>query len=685
MADAHGFLRDLTLVLTVAAVTTVLFQKLRQPVVLGYLLAGVIISPHTPIPLAADMGTVHTLAELGVILLMFSLGLEFSLRKLLRVGPRAAFVALVQSSLMVWLGFVVGRALGWTAMESLFAGAAVAISSTTIIVKAFQEQSVKGPLAALVFAVLIVEDLIAILLLAVLTPIATGAGVTAGSLLATLLRLGAFLAGMLVVGYLVIPRGVRLVLRLNRPETTVVACIGACFALAYIAQAAGYSVALGAFMAGSLMAESGEEKRIEHLIEPVRDVFAAIFFVAVGMLIEPQLIAEHWGAVVAFTLLVLAGKLLGVASGSFLAGFGTRTSVEAGLSLAQIGEFSFIIATLGLSLGVVRPFLYPILVAVSAATTLTTPWLIRAAPRAATGIDHLLPQPLQTFAALYASWVERLGSTRGRKTFARKARRLVLLMLVDASCIALIVFGVSLTMERSLAFLQVRLGVSTGVGEALAAVAGAVLSTPFVVGILRCARALAALCSEEIFARAQGSGDLTGASRRALVVAIYLGVLLLIGAPLVALTQPVLSTYQGALFLVLAIGVASLAFWRSARTLHAEVRAGAQVIVDALEQALPGPSGEPLGSEVPIPALGTTSSFRLEQGSHAVGKSLAELDLRCRTGAMVVAMDRDETGAAIPAPREPLRSGDVLALAGTRHAIDAAIGLLREGRPPSAP
>jgi monovalent cation:H+ antiporter-2, CPA2 family len=678
MADTHAFLRDLTLVLAVAAITTVLFQRLRQPVVLGYLLAGMIISPNTPIPLVADLETVHTLAELGVILLMFSLGLEFSFRKLVRMGPRAAFVALIQSSLMVWLGFVVGRAFGWTPLESLFAGAAIAISSTTIIVKAFQEQGVKGPLASVVFAVLIVEDLIAILLLAVLTAVATGAGVSAGSLLTTLLQLVLFLLAMLVLGYLIVPRAIRFVHRLERSETILVACIGTCFALSYIAQAAGYSVALGAFMAGSLMAESGEEKKIEHLIEPVRDMFAAIFFVSVGMLIDPRLIAEHWAAVLALVGLVIVGKLVGVASGAFLAGYGTRTSIEAGLSLAQIGEFSFIIASLGVSLGVVRPFLYPVAVAVSAVTTLTTPWLIRAAPRIATRLDHLLPQPLQTFAALYASWWERFGAAPKPNTFGRQVRRVALLLLVDVTCILLIVFGASLTTERIVDFLQPLLGISSAAAHRLIAIGGAVLSVPFLIGIFRCARALATLFSEAIFARSSGSATLTGASRRTLVVMIYLGVVLLIGTPLVALTQPVLSTYQGAILLLVVVAVALVAFWRSARMLHAEVRAGAQLVIDAVEHALPSGTNDRTRDHA-IPALGTTSALRLEPTSYAVGKTLAELDLRGRTGAMVVAMERDDQGASIPAPREPLRAGDVLALAGTRDSVDAALRLLHEG------
>src|SRR5512145_2344531 len=277
----HGpfeFLKALTIVLGVAAVVTVLFQRLRQPVVLGYLIAGLIIGPHVPVPLVADREIVQTLSELGVILLMFALGLEFSLRKLVRVGPTAGVTAVVQSSIMVWLGFVAGRAAGWTVLESVFAGAIVAMSSTTIIAKAFDDLRVRGPLRDLVVGVLLVEDLFAILFMAVLTAVATGAGVSPGELGATLGRLGAFLAALLGAGMLVVPRTIRYVRRLGRPETLLVVSLGLCFGMAFLALEAGYSVALGAFLAGSLVAESGEGHAVEELVRPVRDLFAAIFF-----------------------------------------------------------------------------------------------------------------------------------------------------------------------------------------------------------------------------------------------------------------------------------------------------------------------------------------------------------------------------------------------------------------------
>ncbi|MGQ0506495.1 MAG: cation:proton antiporter domain-containing protein, partial [Myxococcaceae bacterium] len=324
-----------------AAVTTVLFQRLRQPVVLGYLIAGLIIGPHVPLPLVAQSEIVHSLSELGVILLMFSLGLEFSLRKLFQVGPTAGVTAVIQCGLMVWLGFAAGKLFGWTVKESLFTGAIIAISSTTIIAKAFDEQNIRGRLRELVVGVLIVEDLIAILLMAGLTAVSTDGGLSAETLAGTAGKLVAFLIGLLVVGLYLVPRAIRYVIALKRPETTLIASVGICFAGALIAQEFGYSVALGAFMAGSLVSESGEAEQIEHLVQPVRDVFAAIFFVSVGMLINPKLVAANAWAIAVLFVIVIVGKILSVTLGAFLTGNGTRTSVQAGMSLAQIGEFSF--------------------------------------------------------------------------------------------------------------------------------------------------------------------------------------------------------------------------------------------------------------------------------------------------------------------------------------------------------
>ncbi|OJH34311.1 cation:proton antiporter [Cystobacter ferrugineus] len=686
MHDAHDFLKALATVLCVAAVTSVIFQRLRQPVVLGYIIAGLIMGPHVPIPLVADPTIVQTLSELGVILLMFSLGLEFSLGKLLKVGLTAGLTAVIQCSLMIWLGFVVGRSFGWTSRESIFTGAIIAISSTTIIAKAFDEQGIKGKLREIVVGILIVEDLIAILLMATLTAISTGAGLSAGQLTLTVGRLALFLVGLVVVGLMVIPRTVRAVHRLKRPETTLVTSVGICFAIALLAQAFGYSVALGAFLAGSLVAESGEEQEIEHLVQPVRDMFAAIFFVSVGMLIDPGLIAENWVAVAVLTGVVILGKLVGVALGVFLTGNGTRTAIQSGLSLAQIGEFSFIIAGLGLSLNATGSFLYPVAVAVSAITTLTTPFLIRASGPVANYVDRKLPKPLQTFAALYGSWVEELRNAPPRQTAGTKIRSKVRLLLLDAALLAAIIIGTSLFLGRMSAALELRSGLGATVARWLVIFLAAVLATPFCVGVVRLASSLGTLLAETAFPSVTGRLDRAAAPRRALVVTLQLASVLGVGAPLVAITQPFLPRFLGAAVLLVLLAVLGMGFWRSATNLQGHVRAGSQVIVEALASQSRVKSHAPHAESLDtlhaiLPGLGEPTPVRLESGSPAVGRTLAELNLRGMTGATVLAIRRGEDKVVVPTADEQLREGDVLALAGTHEAIDSARAVLSGSAP----
>jgi len=248
MFASHNFLEDLGLVLCVAAVTTVIFQALKQPVVVGYLIAGLIVGPHVPIPLFADSARIHTLSELGVILLMFALGLEFDLRQLIRLGPTPGFITALQVGLMLWLGYMCGRALGWTTLESIFTGAFVSISSTTIVAKAFEEERVDRSLRELAMGVLLAEDLTAVVELAVLTALASGASVSVSMVAVTVGRLALFLVALVGVGILIVPRAIRLVVRLDRPETILIASVGICFAFAIVAEMAGYSVALGAFL-----------------------------------------------------------------------------------------------------------------------------------------------------------------------------------------------------------------------------------------------------------------------------------------------------------------------------------------------------------------------------------------------------------------------------------------------------
>jgi CPA2 family monovalent cation:H+ antiporter-2 len=671
-------LTELAGILCVAAVTTVLFQKIKQPVVLGYLLAGLIVGSHFPFPVFANQHLTHELSELGVVLLMFSLGLDFSLRKLIRVAPTAGVVAVIQCSLMIWLGYMTARAFGWTGLEGLFAGALIAISSTTIIVKAFAEQGVKGKIAEFVFGILIVEDLIAILLLAIITPIASGASLSAGGFAWTIARLGTFLVAMLVFGIFLVPRAVRLIVRIGRTETTVVASIGLCFACALLARYFGYSVALGAFMAGALVAESGHGKAIEHAMEPVRDLFAAVFFVSVGMLIDPALVAQHWLAVLVLTVVVIVGKVFGVTLGSFLAGRSIRTSVQAGMSLAQIGEFSFIIAGVGLSLGATRSFLYPIAVAVSAVTTLVTPFLIRLSGPAANFVDAHLPPPFQTFVSLYGSWLQGLGATPAHKTAWSEIRRLLRLLITDLVAITVIVITVSSNLDRMATFAGRYTHIEPQLLRWLLIAGAFALTVPFHLGAIRVARALAAALVAEALPNPVDNFDRVAASRRALLVTLQLAILLFAGIPLAALTQPFLPSFPVVIVLLLGALVLIVPLWRSATNLHGHVRAGAQVLLESLAtQTKERPEAESRADmRKLVPGLGATTTVRLTDAAPTKGRTLKDINLRGLTGATVIAIDRGEQDIVYPSADEVLRAGDVLVLAGTEESVGLATEVL---------
>ncbi|MBX3224474.1 MAG: cation:proton antiporter [Labilithrix sp.] len=677
MHGDHDLLKALAVVLGAAGAAALLSKRLRQPVVLGYILAGLIVGPNVGVPLVADPDVVHTLSELGVVLLMFSLGLEFSLRKLIRVGPGVAVTAVIQCSLLFWLGFTVARAFGWTTLEGLFTGAILAISSTTIIAKAFDEQGIKGRLRELVVGVLIVEDLIAILLMAALTTVASGAGVSAGALAGTTARLGAFLVGLVVLGLLVIPRTTRRIIAMKRPEVTLVTSVALCFGIALLARELGYSVALGAFLAGSLIAESGEEETVEHIVRPVKDLFGAVFFVSVGMMMDPALMAKHWLPILVLTAIVVVGKILGVGLGAFLTGNGTRTSIQAGMSLAQIGEFSFIIAALGLSLGATGDFVYPVAVAVSAITTLLTPWLIRASVPTAKWVDRKLPRPLQTLGALYGSWLERLGSSSKGPESTIAVRRLLKRLILDAAVLAAIVVAGALGTSSARAFLVERDLMSPDLAGAIAIGLVALVAAPFCVGIVRVGRKLGqTLADLALPPPAEPSQlDLAAAARRALVVTLQLAMILLVGAPLVAVTQPFLPGFHGAELLFGILVVVGLASWRSARNLEGHVRAGAQVIVELLARQShePKEGGGPAAKLASaLQGLGEPIAIGVSANSPAAERTLSELNLRGVSGATVLAITRGDASLLVPAAHERLHAGDVLAVAGTREAVACA-------------
>ena len=678
-------LADVALIVGLAALLAIVFQRLGLPIVLGYLLAGLLVGPHLPTGFTVSPDLAHPLSDVGVILITFSLGLEFSLRRLIRIAPSGGLVALIECSLVAWLGYFCGRLLGWTATESIFAGALCAISSTTIIAKTFAEKGIHGRLSEIVFSVLVAEDLIAILTLAVLTAMTGGGSVSAEFLGRTTLRLTGFLAVMLAGGMLVVPRLIRLVARLRRAEILVMTCLGLAFGLAFLAQQAGYSVAFGAFLAGALVAESGEAKVAERLVRPIRDIFAGVFFVSVGMLIDPGAIRDHAGAVLVLVVVVVTGKVLGVGLGSFVAGHGVRLSIQSGMSLAQIGEFSFIIAGLGAATGVVRGFLFPVAIAVSATTALLTPSLIRRSASVAAYVDRRLPHAVQTYAALYGSWVQALGEARSRRTEWTRIKRLAGFLVLDVVIIAALVIASSLGRVRLAELLAGR--VHPVVAHALVTLSTIALALPFFWSALRSARRLGLLLAEGAFPRKSRDVDLAEAPRRALRATLELAMLFAAGAPLVALTQPFLPTsFPFALALIVGVALLALPFWRSTTNLQGHVRAGTQAILETL--VAQSRSGKPASTNLEdlramLPGIGEATAVPIGGGAICVGRSLKELNLRGLTGATVLAIERGPGEGVFPSADEVLREHDLLILTGTHEAVTAACELLRQTSKPA--
>lgn len=379
MGHLPGLIQDLALILITGAITTLLFRKLKQPLVLGYIIAGFLIGPHISVtPTIVDNENIKALAEIGVIFLLFSLGLEFSFKKLLRVGGAASITALVEISFITISGYFLGRWMNWSFMDCLFLGGMLASSSTTIIIRAFDELGLKTKqYVGVVFGVLIVEDIVVILLMVLLSTMAVSKQFEGIELLFTLTKLVLFLVLWFLAGIFLLPTFLKRAKKLLDEEALLILALGLCLGMVVIATQAGFSAELGAFIMGSIMAETTSAERVEQIIKPVKDLFGAVFFVSVGMMIDPQAIIQYRLPVFWITLLTLFGKLFSTTIGALVSGQPLKQSVQVGMSMAQIGEFAFIVATLGLSLGVISDFLFPVVVGASAITTFTTPYMIR--------------------------------------------------------------------------------------------------------------------------------------------------------------------------------------------------------------------------------------------------------------------------------------------------------------------
>ena len=482
MTEEANLVKDLALILISAGIFTIISKALKQPLILGYIVAGFLVGPHMGLfPTVTSTTAVDQWSEIGIIFLLFALGLEFSFKKLLKVGRSALITAMTQCLGMFILGFLVGEAIGWSNMESIFLGGMLSMSSTTIIIKAYDDLGMKErPFAPLVFGALVFEDLIAVVLMVLLSTLAVSNKFAGGEMLMGLTKLVFFLILWFLVGIYLIPTMLKKAHKYLNDEILLVVSIGLCFVMVTLASLAGFSAALGAFVMGSILAETLESEHIMNLVKGIKDLFGAIFFVSVGMMVDPQVIVLNWGTILVLTITVMAGILFFSTSPAVLAGQGLDNAVHAGFSLAQLGEFSFIIAGLGVSLGVMRGFIYPVIITVSVITTFTTPYMIKAGTPAYHWLMKKLPprflERINSFAGQ-----ERENSAAAQNEWKRLIKELSLRVLLYGVILAAINMGEHLFLDK---LLNERFDAFTPfVRNIISVVVTIFVMSPFLVGI----------------------------------------------------------------------------------------------------------------------------------------------------------------------------------------------------------
>jgi CPA2 family monovalent cation:H+ antiporter-2 len=665
----HGlqFLQDLAVVMLVAGLVTLLFRWLRQPVVLGYLLAGFLIGPYTPpFPLVRDEHTIRILADIGVVFLMFSLGLDFSLKKLKAVGAPAFVTASFEILAMIGVGYMLGSLFGWTPMECTFLGVMLALTSTTIVVKSLRDaHALRERHGMLISGVSIFDDIFVIFVMILLPGFAVSGQLPAGAVALSLVRLFIFLVAAVVVGLIAVPRFLRAVGRLGSDEMLLIVVLALCFGVSLLTVKIGYSAALGAFLIGAMIAESREIGRVVRLTAPIRDMFSAVFFVAIGMLIDPAYIWEHGATVFVITPVYVVAKVTACAVGALMAGYDGRTALRVGAGMAQVGEFAFILAAMGLSLGAIGPHLYPVIVAVASLNALIRPYLVGYADRVADYLARRLPAPLIAGARLYAGWVGRLQTYRRPSAAVRLVHNLFWQLVLNAALIAAVFISAAVLsrwLEPSLAWLPAWTGGARTIGW----LGAALVALPIYVATVRKMQAMGMMLSDMATSGAAGgprSATLRSFLANALFATQAIGLALLTALLSLALLPPLyVSLFLTAAIIVLAIfrGPA-LNRWYS-RAKFALVETWSQTPHEPAE-------------EHPMPALlreARMESFALAPDAAAVGTLIRELQLRTRTGASIIAIERAGKTVVNPDADFELRAGDTLLLLGSPDQLQRA-------------
>jgi CPA2 family monovalent cation:H+ antiporter-2 len=660
MSEEANLLKDLALILISAGVFTIISKALKQPLILGYILAGFLVGPHMGLfPTVTSTAEVSEWSEIGIIFLLFALGLEFSFKKLLKVGSSALITAMTQCVGMFILGFMVGEAIGWSNMESIFLGGMLSMSSTTIIIKAYDDLGLKEkPFAPLVFGALVFEDLIAVVLMVLLSTLAVSNKFAGGEMLMGLVKLVFFLILWFLVGIYLIPTLLKKAQKYLNDEILLLVSIGLCFVMVTLATLAGFSAALGAFVMGSILAETLESEHIMQLVKGIKDMFGAIFFVSVGMMVDPNVIVEYWGTILVLTITVMVGILFFSTSGAVLAGQGLDNAVHAGFSLAQLGEFSFIIAGLGVSLGVMRDFIYPVIITVSVITTFTTPYMIKAGTPAFHFLLKKLPsqfvEKINSFSAQ-----DRDNTAAEQNEWKRLIKELALRMLLYGVVLIALNLGSHLFLDK---FLNNRLDSLTPfVRNLISVVVTIVLMSPFLVGF--------ALSGEQI---SKSSIKLIKEKRSNLWPVISLALLRILIA-MGFVISVIASHFNLAFWTILLIFISGVAFFFIGRRSISKF-----TIVEDRFMANLNEKEQHQRRLAPVTSSVTdkmsrynvkTDMLTISPDSLYAGKPLKELPFRHKSGVNIVKIVRGSRTIMIPTGSEMVFPYDKLLAVGTKEQL----------------
>ena len=674
--ESLAFLQDLAVVMMVAGIVTLLFMRLKQPVVLGYLLAGFIIGPYTPpFPLIHDETSIRTMASLGIIFLMFSMGLEFNLRKLRSVGIPALIVAVVEIGCMIWAGYTVGSFFGWSQGDRLLLGIMLALTSTMIVVKGLRD---RGELSEkhgfLITGVSLFDDIFVIFVMVLLPGFARTGSLPTGELVLTLFGLFIFLIAAVVVGLLVVPRLLHFVAKFRSDEMLLILVLGLCFGVSLLAVKLKYSAALGAFLMGAIVAESRESNKVITLTAPLRDMFCAVFFVAIGMMIQPEHLTQYAVPVLIVTSVYLVAKIGACAIGSFLAGYEPKVAMRVGTGMAQIGEFAFILATLGRDLGISGEQLYPIIVASASLNAIVRPYLVENADRLTALGGRMMPHPFRSVMAMYTDWVSRLRISGARSGSFRHVRVVAIQLVLNLALVAgIFIAAAFLAQNLPERFVVVpdQIGGAKTICWALAIFA----SMPLIIASARKGQALAMMLAELAVTDA-AAGTRAVHIRTIIAQVMYLAGLVGLVFYIAMLSSAVLPPWPVLavllLFLVATVSLLGHMFnrWYSRAKF-------------ALVEVWNQPPDPPAEERRPMPPLlrdAELDTFTVPAGPTA-GKFIRELQLRTRTGASIVAVERAGRNMVNPSPDEDLQAGDTVLLLGDTSQIAMAKKFMTEGPP----